>query len=172
MNRPDYLVQGEAARLFPVLATTSKEGRTTSILLGCISKIDEFGAALLESDSKLFERIHCLASSRVTRRMCAIVTQAAALAIDFSQSFDRRRHLPSQARVRSTTHRRGKTSNPSAVSERLTICSAQCPIDFNVSLNFGPAYPPSAKPWRSVGYRAATRFRTSGAPSRSWMAAL
>ena len=52
MNRPDYLVQGEAARLFPVLATTSKEGRTTSILLGCISKIDESGAALLESVGK------------------------------------------------------------------------------------------------------------------------
>ena len=36
MHRPDYLLQGEAARLFPVLATTSKEGRTTSIVLACI----------------------------------------------------------------------------------------------------------------------------------------
>ncbi|MFB9148292.1 hypothetical protein [Roseovarius ramblicola] len=47
MERPDYLVQGEAARLFPVLATTSKEGRTTSIVLACVSKIEEFGADLL-----------------------------------------------------------------------------------------------------------------------------
>lgn len=52
MNRPSFLAQGEAARLFPVLATTSKEGRTTSIVLACISKIEEFGAALLGSVGK------------------------------------------------------------------------------------------------------------------------
>lgn len=46
---PDYLAQGELARLFPVLATTSKEGRTTSIVLACLAKIDEFGASLLSS---------------------------------------------------------------------------------------------------------------------------
>jgi hypothetical protein len=47
--RPEYLVQGEAARLFPVLATTSKEGRTTSIFLSCIASVNEFGKALLGS---------------------------------------------------------------------------------------------------------------------------
>ncbi len=52
MFRPDYLIQGEAARLFPVLATTSKEGRTTSIVLACISKIEEFGAELMKSVGK------------------------------------------------------------------------------------------------------------------------
>ena len=46
MTLPEYLKQGERARLFPVLATTSKEGRATSILLACLSKIDEFGNAL------------------------------------------------------------------------------------------------------------------------------
>jgi len=46
---PDYLKQGEQARLFPVLSTTSKEGRTTSIVLACLAKIDEFGASLLGS---------------------------------------------------------------------------------------------------------------------------
>lgn len=46
---PAYLVQGEVARLFPVLSTTSKEGRTTSIVLACLSKIDEFGTQLLAS---------------------------------------------------------------------------------------------------------------------------
>ena len=46
---PEYLEQGEQARLFPVLATTSKEGRTTSIVLACLAKIDEFGASLLSS---------------------------------------------------------------------------------------------------------------------------
>jgi hypothetical protein len=47
--RPDYLKQGEVARLFPVLATTSKEGRTTSIVLSSLSRVDEFGEALLSS---------------------------------------------------------------------------------------------------------------------------
>ncbi|MFT7046869.1 MAG: hypothetical protein ACJAYH_002147, partial [Celeribacter sp.] len=46
---PEYLKQGEAARLFPVLSTTSKEGRTTSIVLACVSKIEEFGSELLSS---------------------------------------------------------------------------------------------------------------------------
>ena len=46
-NLPEYLKQGEVARLFPVLSTTSKEGRTTSIVLACLSKIEEFGKSLL-----------------------------------------------------------------------------------------------------------------------------
>ncbi|MEE9453145.1 MAG: hypothetical protein V3V13_02020 [Paracoccaceae bacterium] len=48
-TRPDYLAQGETARLFPVLSTTSKEGRTTSIVLATLTKVEEFGAALLRS---------------------------------------------------------------------------------------------------------------------------
>ena len=51
---PEYLAQGEQARLFPVLATTSKEGRTTSIVLACLAKIDEFGASLLGSVNQKF----------------------------------------------------------------------------------------------------------------------
>ena len=46
---PECLSQGEVARLFPVISTTSKEGRTTSITLACISKIDELGRMLLAS---------------------------------------------------------------------------------------------------------------------------
>lgn len=46
---PEFLAQGEQPRLFPVLSTTSKEGRTTSIVLACLAKIDEFGANLLAS---------------------------------------------------------------------------------------------------------------------------
>lgn len=51
MNAPqfDFAHKPEPARLFPVLSTTSKEGRATSILLSCLSKIDELGAALLGS---------------------------------------------------------------------------------------------------------------------------
>lgn len=48
-QKPDCIVQGERARLFPVLSTTSKEGRTTSIVLACMAKIDELGASLLAS---------------------------------------------------------------------------------------------------------------------------
>lgn len=47
--RPEYLSQGEAARLFPVLATTSKEGRTTAVVLSCLTSIHEFGQNLLKS---------------------------------------------------------------------------------------------------------------------------
>ena len=46
---PDFLKQGEAARLFPVLSTTSKEGRATSILLSCLEKVDEFAAEQLRT---------------------------------------------------------------------------------------------------------------------------
>ncbi len=44
---PSFVARGERARLFPVLADTSKEGRTLSILLACIENVDEFGRALL-----------------------------------------------------------------------------------------------------------------------------
>lgn len=46
---PSFLVQGERARLFPVLAETSKEGRSVSILLACLSCVGEFGRSLLET---------------------------------------------------------------------------------------------------------------------------
>ena len=53
--------------------------------------------------------------------MLAARAQALELSIVFSQSLARRRHRPSQASVRSTTHLRGNTSNPLAVSDRLMI---------------------------------------------------
>jgi len=49
MSLPSYLKSGDAARLFPVLATTSKEGRTTAIFLACLSRVDEFGRSLIGS---------------------------------------------------------------------------------------------------------------------------
>lgn len=42
-----YLKRGERARLFPVLADTSKEGRSLSIFLACLQIVDEFGRAML-----------------------------------------------------------------------------------------------------------------------------
>ncbi len=44
---PNYLSQGEPARLFPVLSDTSKEGRTTSIVLSCFTIVRQLGAAML-----------------------------------------------------------------------------------------------------------------------------
>jgi hypothetical protein len=41
------LARGERARLFPVLADTSKEGRTLSIFLACLEHVDDFGRAML-----------------------------------------------------------------------------------------------------------------------------
>jgi hypothetical protein len=42
-----FLARGERARLFPVLADTSKEGRTLSIFLACLEHVDDFGHAML-----------------------------------------------------------------------------------------------------------------------------
>ena len=69
--------------------------------------------------------------------MWAMRIQACALAIDLSQSFDRRRQRPSPAKVRSTTHRRGSTSKPCAVSERLTICTVKRSDDLQGVSQFG-----------------------------------
>lgn len=49
MDLPKFLKQGELARLFPVLSTTSKEGRATSILLSCMAKVDEFAAVQIKT---------------------------------------------------------------------------------------------------------------------------
>jgi len=46
-DRPEFVIQGEPARLFPVLSESSKEGRALSILLACMQSVDEFGRALL-----------------------------------------------------------------------------------------------------------------------------
>lgn len=47
VEKNDLLTSGERARLFPVLADTSKEGRTLSILLACFETVDGFGKSLL-----------------------------------------------------------------------------------------------------------------------------
>lgn len=44
---PSLCVRGERARLFPVLADNSKEGRTLSILLACLENVEEFGRVML-----------------------------------------------------------------------------------------------------------------------------
>lgn len=49
MDLPSVLERGERARLFPVLADTSKEGRTLSIFLSCLERVEEFGAAMMST---------------------------------------------------------------------------------------------------------------------------
>jgi len=49
---PDILEAGQRARLFPVLADTSREGRTLSIFLSCFCAVDELGRGLLASVGK------------------------------------------------------------------------------------------------------------------------
>jgi len=73
------------------------------------------------------------------RLIWAISTHASALSMVFSQSRASRRQRPSHAKVRSTTHLRGSTSKPSAVSERLMICSVQRPRLTRAPRSFGPA---------------------------------
>src|SRR4051812_17984735 len=73
------------------------------------------------------------------RRMDARLMKATAMAVRFSKSLARRRHRLSHANVRSTTHRRGKTLNPFAVSERFTISTERPGKALaKASRNFGP----------------------------------
>lgn len=44
---PENVVRGERARLFPVLADTSKEGRSTSVFLACLGIVHEYAQVLL-----------------------------------------------------------------------------------------------------------------------------
>ena len=66
-NFPEYLERGERARLFPVLADTSKEGRCTSILLSCLVHVREFGQSMLGSvDQRVGKRANLTAYTEVT----------------------------------------------------------------------------------------------------------
>src|SRR3546814_1440907 len=77
-----------------------------------------------------------------------------------SKSLARRRLRLSHAKVRSTTQRRGSTSKPLAVSDRLMISMVHLlfPILRSASRSLSPAYPPSAKTCRKIG-RASCRER-------------
>src|ERR1700722_3230631 len=94
-----------------------------------------------ESDSKSlsgnypFELLSFLSISRIE----ASLMNARALRVRFSKSLANRRHRLSQAKVRSTAQRLGRTSKPSAVSERLTISTADSGNSLaNAARNFGP----------------------------------
>ena len=75
---------------------------------------------------------------RVIRLMDAMTSHASEEAMEASQSLARRRHRLSHAMVRSTTHRRGRTTKRWA-SERLTISMASRSICAIAVSSFGPA---------------------------------
>ena len=51
---PQVLQRGEPARLFPVLAEKSKEGRALSVLLACVSSVDDLARTLLSTLGQRF----------------------------------------------------------------------------------------------------------------------
>jgi hypothetical protein len=65
-----------------------------------------------------------------------MVIQALADATDLSQSLANRRHLPGHEKVRSTTLRRGRASNPVALLVRLTIWRVNAAIVCRAPLRF------------------------------------
>src|SRR5215472_2229998 len=75
-----------------------------------------------------------LQSFRSMRRIEASRRNASALRLRFSQSFASLRQRLSQAKVRSTTQRRGSTTNPFVRSERLTISVSSCRQDLRQGL--------------------------------------
>lgn len=60
----------------------------------------------------------------------------------------RRGQRPGHAKICTTTHLRGSSLKPLAMSERFTIWSVQRPSGTRASQNFGPAWLPSASMWR------------------------
>lgn len=77
-------------------------------------------------------------------------SQAVALEMVASKSLASLRQRPSRAIVHSTTQRRGSTSSPFAVSERLMISATQRPMPANSPRSLSPTQPPSAKTCRLV----------------------
>ncbi len=118
-----------------------------------------------------FECFQALARRRVRSWMLARKIQASAVSMAVSKSLASRRFRLSQASVRSTTHRRGRSWKPVTPAGRLTISSDQRPIRFSAPSSLGPAWAPSAKTWRRRGKWRGMAANTAGAPSRSWMSA-
>src|SRR5262252_1754195 len=75
-----------------------------------------------------------LQSFRSMRRIEASRRNASALRLRFSQSLASLRQRLSQAKVRSTTQRRGSTTNPFVRSVRLTISVSSCRQDLRQGL--------------------------------------
>src|SRR5712671_5918238 len=108
----------------------------TSMIRGRYSLVQLRGAKSLESVRRDYAGLHSFLSISLIE---ARRRKASALRLRFSQSLARRLHRPSHANVRSTTHRFGRTTNPFAWSERLTISTFTRAIIFATARrNSGP----------------------------------
>jgi len=76
---------------------------------------------------------------RVRSCTAAMYSHAVALSMVRSKSLASLRLRPSQAKVRSTTQRRGSSSKPLAWSDRLTISSVHVPIFASAPASLSPA---------------------------------
>jgi hypothetical protein len=104
------------------------------IILARAAKANDGGSAKsgsLESVRRLQARLQSFLSMR---RIEARRKNASALRLRFSQSLASLRQRLSQAMVRSTILRLGKTANPTTRSERLTISTSRCGRTFASSL--------------------------------------
>src|SRR5262245_28159777 len=88
-----------------------------------------------------------------------------------SYSFLSRRARPSHASVRSTTHLRGRRTNPVASAGRWTISKSIPYLCWDQATRV-PRYPWSAHPFTSAGQAARARPSTQRAPSASDMSAV
>src|SRR6202007_366585 len=95
--------------------------------------------------------VYALAKRRTISLTLAIHRQVSALAIVASKYLARRRFRLSQAKVRSTTQRRGSRTKPLAASARLMISSVQRPSRARAALSLAPAEALSAKRGRGRG---------------------
>src|SRR5213075_899320 len=94
--------------------------------------------ATLVPDSEVSQARQYFAVLRVSMRMEAMRAQAVEEAMEVSQSLARRRQRPSHAKVRSTTHLRGRTSKPWAASDRLMISMVHRPMPASASRSLSP----------------------------------
>ena len=123
---------------------------------------------LSDIPKSVFDNSVHVASRLSMRQIIARRIHASEVSAILSQSLLILRCLPSQASVRSATHRRGRTANPRSPFRRLAISSLQPVASFTQSASF-PAYPPSAHIRSSLGNCPTSFSITNFAPSRSWI---
>src|SRR5665213_172414 len=141
------------ARLLALVDDRQAKGETAPNLhvVAAESAAEDFGTAensldadvilltgFSESDSKWFICAQSFARRRERSRRLARRSQAVALWVVASKSLARRRLRPSQAKVRSTTHRRGSSWKPLTPGGRSMIWIVQGPQSATASRSWAP----------------------------------
>lgn len=116
-EKADFSKNPELVRVFDALDTQDFEVVVRNLESGA-RLIPIYTPLTLESIHKVYKGLQSFLSME---RMEASLRKARDLMFNFSQSLASLRHRPSHANVLSTTHRRGRTSKPFAVSDLLTI---------------------------------------------------